>query len=274
MQTPAGPVPDEQPLTGGNVSAGVVRVGDTVRRPAGPWTPAVHAFLDHLRGAGFDGAPRPHGIDERGREVLSFAPGVVPWPDRFDLLEPADRLTRVARVIRDLHDAAEGFTPPPDARWQMLIPDGDTNPDGATGDHADAGIVVHHDLAPWNLVIGDRWVFIDWDCAAPGSRLWDLAYAAHGFVPLSADPRWSPLDAAGRLRILADGYRLDETQRRRLVPLLARRTRSMYDFLARESARGTEPWSRLWREGHGESWRADTEHIARREDRWLTALLD
>ncbi|MFI2076838.1 MULTISPECIES: hypothetical protein [Streptomyces] len=67
-----------QPLPGGNVSAGVVRIGDTVRRPAGPWTPAVHAL--------------------------------------------------------------------------------------------------------------DGWTFIDWDTAGPASRLWDVAYAVHGFIPLSADP--------------------------------------------------------------------------------------
>jgi hypothetical protein len=45
------------PLAGGNVSGGVVRVGDTVRRPAGFWTPAVHALLKHLHEAGFRGAP-------------------------------------------------------------------------------------------------------------------------------------------------------------------------------------------------------------------------
>jgi hypothetical protein len=38
----------ETPLDGGNMSSGVVRVGDTVRRPAGVWTPAVHALLNHL----------------------------------------------------------------------------------------------------------------------------------------------------------------------------------------------------------------------------------
>jgi thiamine kinase-like enzyme len=39
----------------------------------------------------------------------------------------------------------------------------------------------------WNLVRdGERSVFIDWDGAGPGSRLWDLGYAAHGFVPLHA----------------------------------------------------------------------------------------
>jgi len=43
-------------------------------------------------------------------------------------------------------------------------------------------IIAHHDLAPWNLIIGEwHWAFIDWDTAAPGTRLWDLAYAMHGF---------------------------------------------------------------------------------------------
>ena len=66
------------PLAGGNMSSGVVRVGDTVRRPAGPWTPAVHALLTHLHAAGFPGAPRPLGIDEHGREVLTFIPARLP----------------------------------------------------------------------------------------------------------------------------------------------------------------------------------------------------
>lgn len=56
---------EEQPLSGGNVSAGVVRVGDTVRRPAGPWTPAVHALLTHLHEAGFRAAPAPWGSTNR-----------------------------------------------------------------------------------------------------------------------------------------------------------------------------------------------------------------
>src|SRR5262249_62036998 len=106
----------EEPLPGGNVSAGVVRVGDTVRRPAGPHTPAVHALLGYLHAAGFEGAPRPLGIDDRGREVLTFVPGTVPWPDRFDLLEPRQRLARAARLIREFHDAVAGFVAPASAR--------------------------------------------------------------------------------------------------------------------------------------------------------------
>ena len=64
----------EIPLLGGNTST-VVRVGETVRRNAGPWTPAVHSLLRHLEYVGFTGAPRALGIDERGREVLSFLEG-------------------------------------------------------------------------------------------------------------------------------------------------------------------------------------------------------
>jgi aminoglycoside phosphotransferase (APT) family kinase protein len=162
---------DEIPLTGGNASAGVVRVGDTVRRPAGPWTPAVHALLEHLRSVGYPGSPRPLGMDERGREVLEFMPGEVVWPEHVELMEPDQAMLAVGRMIREFHDAVTGFLPPVSAQWQVLIP-----ADGAE-------IIAHHDLAPWNLVVGSqRWTFIDWDTAAPGTRLWDLAYAAHGFA--------------------------------------------------------------------------------------------
>jgi Phosphotransferase enzyme family len=250
------------PLRGGNVNSGVVRIGDTVRRPAGPWTPAVHALLDHLHAAGFQGAPRPLGIDERGREVLGFLPGAVAWPDNFDLLDGDDALRRVATLIREFHDAVEDFRPPPDARWQTLIP--------AEG----TGIIAHHDLAPWNLIIGPhQWAFIDWDSAAPGSRLWDLAYAMHGFVPLSASPSYQRRDAGQRLRVLADGYGLTPEQRELLVPMLARRTRAMYEFLARQAARGAQPWARLWGQGHGAAWQADADYIAQRADTWRRALL-
>jgi hypothetical protein len=54
----------EQRLEGGYVD-GAVRVGDTVRRQAGPWTPAVHALLTYLADQGFTSAPRPLGFDEQ-----------------------------------------------------------------------------------------------------------------------------------------------------------------------------------------------------------------
>jgi hypothetical protein len=63
-------------LHGGTTNAGrVTRVGETVRRPWRPTSPATHALLDHLERLGFDGAPRFLGTDEHGREVLSYIPG-------------------------------------------------------------------------------------------------------------------------------------------------------------------------------------------------------
>ena len=112
----------EIPFGGGNVSGGVLRLGDTVRRPAGPWIPAMHALLGHLHATGFHVAPRPLGLDEHGREVLTFIPGIVAWPDNFHPLDPGDRVHRVAWLIRDFHDAVTGFRPPPNARWQAPTP--------------------------------------------------------------------------------------------------------------------------------------------------------
>ena len=185
----------EIPMGGGNVSSGVVRVGDTVRRPVGPWTPAVHALLGHLHAAGFYGAPWPRGLDEHGREVLTFIPGTIPWPDNFHLLDPDDRLRRVARLIRDFHDAVTGFCPPPDARWQALIP--------AEG----TGIIAHHDLAPWNLVTSPhRWAFIDWDHRRPrvtamGPRLRPARLRAAQREPALPARQPCPPDAPVRWRL-------------------------------------------------------------------------
>ena len=249
-------------LTGGNVSESVVRVGATVRKPASTSAAAVQALLDHLASAGFDGAPRALGRDDRGRVVLEFIPGTM-----ADAMSPMTipELRRVGRLIRWLHDAAADFVAPSDAAWNALIP----------ADREE--LICHHDLAPWNLVRDaqddgtERWVFIDWDGAAPGSRLWDLAYAAHGFVPMAPDG--DPVIDAPRLRALVDGYDLDEQQRRTLPELIVEHTRGMYEILRRASHTGEQPWARLWNQGHGEYWGAAASYIEQHLETWRKALL-
>jgi phosphotransferase family enzyme len=236
------------PLTGGNVGTGVVRVGDTVRRPAGFWSDSVDALLRHLNSVGYEGAPWTLGFDDRGRHVLEYVEGDVREPFRA-----ADHLAAVRRVgalIREFHDASASFTEPAGSRWNVVI-----EPDARE-------LIVHHDLAPWNLVMGRaRWVFIDWDNAGPGSRSWDLAYAARGFAPLA--PRTPVAVAAARLAALADGYGLDQPGRERLAGLLVRRIVSMYELLRDGHGRGVQPWARLWAAGHGRSWLADAQYAER-----------
>src|SRR5262245_59749918 len=95
---------------GGNLNDAVL-VGNTVRRRAGPWSPAVHALLAHLGSRGFP-APRVLGFDERGREMLALMPGVgypggrEPIPDW--VVDDA-RLVQAARLLRRFHEAAASF---------------------------------------------------------------------------------------------------------------------------------------------------------------------
>ncbi len=108
---------DEERLAGGHTHAEIVRVGDTVRRPTGHWTPGVHALLRHLEARGYEGAPRVLGLDDQGRETLTYVPGAVVWPEHFALVQTETALAEVAVTIRRYHDAVADFEPPCDSTW-------------------------------------------------------------------------------------------------------------------------------------------------------------
>src|SRR5260370_14089521 len=95
----------EIPLTGGH-TPGVVRVGDTVRRPLNASSERIHRLLVHFENCGFDGAPRFLGIDARGREILSFIDGFAPPHNGFRLSEEGVRAG--ARLVRRVHDLTAG----------------------------------------------------------------------------------------------------------------------------------------------------------------------
>ncbi len=179
---------DGTPLEGGNVGV-TVRIGHTVRRATGPWTPAVHALLDHLEGRGLRAVPRVLGTDRRDREILTFLPGTIVDVDH-DLLNEA-RLASLVAWTRDLHDAGEGFHHPGPWRFPAEEP---------------PEIVAHNDIAPYNVCFtGDRvsGVF-DWDLAAPSTRLMDLGILVWTCVPLFRE--LDPATAARRVELVAATY--------------------------------------------------------------------
>jgi hypothetical protein len=189
---------EEVPL-GGNLSASV-RIGDTVHRRAGWWTPAVHALLAHLQRIGFGASPEALGMDEQGRAVLSFIPGEVHpgWPEPLPqwMFEDEVTLIAAAKLLRRYHDSSKGFVPPPDARWRFVAP----------GAHE---VICHNDWSPSNALFRGRIpiVMLDWDSAGPGSRAWDAANAAYWWVPLN--PRVTPpnLEAkASRFALFCNAY--------------------------------------------------------------------
>jgi hypothetical protein len=105
----------EVPLEGDGVTPGVVRIGDTVRRPVRPFTGTVQRYLAALQQAGFHDAPVPLGVDDQGREVLSYVAGDVPKEPLPPACSGEDVLVAMARLVRRLHEAAAGWVPPADA---------------------------------------------------------------------------------------------------------------------------------------------------------------
>ena len=145
-----------EPLRGGRTTLGVVKLGETVRRPATPNSIFVRNLLRHLERSGFAGAPRHLGVDEDNRDVFSYLPGEVP----SELGEHEDHvLQAAARLIRGFHDATAAMV--------------DSDAASCSG----LEVVCHNDLSPCNAVFraGIPVALIDFDAACPGTRAFDLA---------------------------------------------------------------------------------------------------
>jgi hypothetical protein len=180
----------EVPLGGGRLTAGVVRIGDTVRRPRSPASEFVRTLLTELAAAGFDGAPRHLGTDELGRDVLSFLPGDVPakWRAFSD-----EQVAAAGVLLRGFHDAGRALA----ARL------------------GGGSVVCHHDAGPNNTVFRDGMpvAFIDFDFAAVGDPLEDLGYLAWAWCVSSKPGRGAAAEQARQVRVLADAYGLGADQR-------------------------------------------------------------
>jgi hypothetical protein len=247
----------EVQLHGGITNAGLVtRVGDTVRRPSRPTTPATRALLGHLERAGFDGAPRHLGIDERGREVLTYVPGeavIAPYPD-WALTDEA--LVSVAHLLRRYHDAVAAFDPG-GHRWPPPVPD-----------RYQDGAVSHNDLNLDNIIFvaGRAVALIDFDLAGPGSTLWDVAGAARLWAPLRTSGD-TPAGVRGRsltrLALFADAYGLPHSHRSELAEAMIANHEWCYRIVSRAVVAGHEAFGAYWHAGGGPR--------AERTQRWLAS---
>lgn len=125
--------------------------------------------------------PRPVSV-EGDWEVVTRIDGVVGERPLSDDVRSDEALASAARLLRRFHDAA--------------------------------GAVCHNDVGPWNVVFQGRQAvgLIDWDLAAPGDPLDDVALALWHFAPLYDDAEcvrigWpSPPDRAARVAIFTSAY--------------------------------------------------------------------
>jgi mutator protein MutT len=248
---------DGERLPGGNVG-GAVRVGDTVRRPTGPWTGVVHDLMQHLGRSGLPGVPRVLGTDERGREIISFLPGQVRDPDDWT---PGDQLlTEAVQWLRRLHEAVADFRPTGVLPWR-----------GTPRELAEHEIVCHHDCGTYNWVVdADHFVgMIDWDVAGPGVPIDDVAFLAWTGVPLIGD---APLgEVVRRLRLVTDAYG-DDAQPHEVVRHAVARMTAATDRIAAGQAAGDPGMVSLRRIGEPARTRARVASLRERMPAILESL--
>ena len=226
----------------------VVRVGDTVRRSQYPWSQSVHRVLEGLEAVGFPYSPRFLGIDDQGREVLSwiegicggdgYVEGVVRGATVWAMVTTGAGLNRYARLLHEYHDAVSGLTVPDDVRWATR-----------EGQPGPGELICHLDLGPWNVVWADNGEpvgIIDWDYAEPADPLRDVAFALEWAVPFCSDEeclQWrrfeQPPDRRERIATFASAYGLSDTVG--LVDVVLAGQQAFYDREVLLAARGVQP---------------------------------
>ncbi|PNG19380.1 aminoglycoside phosphotransferase family protein [Streptomyces cahuitamycinicus] len=259
-------------LVGGMVNAGaVIRRDALVERPAPRNARALHAYLLALKEHGFDAAPTPVGLTEDGREQLTFIPGDVALPPFADWVMTKTALESVGSLLRRLHETSATVEVDTRAEWPVDLAD----PEGGT-------MLCHNDVCPDNVVFRDgrAAALIDFDLAAPGRPLWDVAMTARYWVPL-VDPASaaafypSGLDAPARLRILADSYGLSSRDRAELVGVIEQATEVCRAFVARRVADGDPVYLQALAERGGwERWDRMQTWLAEHREMFTAALLN
>lgn len=208
---------EEIELPSGRMTRGVVRVGDTVRRPATSASGFVAELLTLLARSDCAWAPRYLGRDAQRRDILSFIPGAV--PSKWGYFSNVQLMT-AARMLRELHDLTRGST------------------------LARGGVVCHHDPGPNNFVFSNELPvgIIDFDMAEPGEPIEDLGYMAWSWCVSSSPQRPAVVTQAQQVRVLADAYGATALERAGLVDSMIERQLRNVTFW---SARLADPGSTI-----------------------------
>lgn len=244
-------MPDQEYLAGGGVNE-VLRIGQTVRRPVAPSSPRVHGLLRHVRAQGFTAAPEFHGIDEEGREVLSFIPGEVSNYPLSPAASSEEALVSAARLLRAFHDASTGYVEVHPTGW--MLPEGEP-----------AEVVCHGDFAPYNCVLDGTTAvaMIDFDTAHPAPRLWDIAYAVYRWAPLTHPDNengfGTTAEQAARARKFCDAYGLQ--LRSGLVDAVVDRLTALVEFMHQRADAGDKAFAGHIADGHDLLYLRDIDYV-------------
>ena len=259
---------NEEMLAGGNVS-NVYRSGDTVRREIKPESERIHKLLRHLEKKNYSHAPKFLGIDEKGREMLSYIEGEAGNYPLKKYMWSNNGLTEIAKMLRRYHDAVSDF--PIDGEWEPI----DCTP-------APHEVICHNDFAIYNIIFNHRKPvgIIDFDVAAPGPRLWDIAYTLYTCVPLSrlyhtesgeAVYDQSSRDAEHtkeRVQLFFETYGLEGIEEG-YVDMVLLRLEGLCQTMKRKAREGDVAFQKMIDEGHYEHYQKDIAFIREHGKEWL-----
>lgn len=226
-------------LSGGSMNQ-VIRIADTVHRTV-QGHPMLHSYLRYLEQAGMPGVPRFLGMDEKGREILTYLPGKTMGPDYpsdHPCLHSDDALRDMAQFLRKLHDVSAGFLPAAkEGGWGNPYFPQET-----------PETICHGDAAIWNFVFVEERLtgIFDFDQAHPGARAWDLTstvFSAVGLVPYGYEPAVHAADCRRRIRLFFDAYGMDCPAN--FLELLIKRIENVCDEMEAGAAAGDENFIKM-----------------------------
>lgn len=258
---------NEEKLTGGNVS-NVYRSGDTVRRVLKPNSTNIHKLLKHLENKGFKYAPKFLGIDEKGREILSYIEGEAGNDPLKEYMWSDEVLKEIAKMLRLYHDAVSDF--PFSDDWKPI----DNTPDKVE-------VLCHNDFARYNIIFnGERPIgIIDFDVAGPGPRLWDIAYTLYTCVPLSRfyhsetgeKVYYNSLQHANRIKqrvkLFFESYGVEMEQD--FLEMMLLRLEGLCKTIIRKANDGDIAFRKMVDEGHLEHYQDDIKFIREHREEWI-----
>jgi aminoglycoside phosphotransferase (APT) family kinase protein len=159
-----------------------------------------------------------------------------------------EALTAAARTLRHFHDAQAAYEPPATATWSEWFADWPARK---------RPVICHNAFGPAHAVRrpDGTLAMIDFDLASPGSRIYDVAYAAWTWVPIFSDRDsitlgWHRPDRPRRLRLFADAYGLIPRDRHRLVRTIRKRIVDHVEGIRRLATAGAPAYVRIVQKGH------------------------
>ncbi|MBT3634788.1 MAG: aminoglycoside phosphotransferase family protein [Candidatus Marinimicrobia bacterium] len=239
----------------------IVRDGDMVRRPCGPWTKNIHNLLHSVRSQGFLKVPEPHSIDGNGCEILSYIHGEVSNYPLSDSASSVEALRSAAILLREFHDSTISYlkTMMGNEKWWLPA-------------REPSEVICHGDYAPYNVVLHGKEAIgiIDFDTAHPGPRVWDISYALYRWVPLMNPNNHNGFgneeSKIERIKIFCDAYGLLDSDKSLLISTLIERLQILVKFMISEAESGNDSFKANIADGHHLLYLADVDYLKKQEN--------